>query len=310
MTGVTVEEAIKYRDFVSRVARESGCFDFQPDQIVWHYTDGPGLLGILQSSKLYATQVASLSDAKETRYASELYTDAVKQLVSERTAEPDVVRFLNSLLQFSKESEGSHLTSKFFVTCFSGEQDDLTQWDRYGNKNGYAIGFLARGLEREATSKLFRVVYDVEKHKSAAKELAEATARFYLEGLNDERRKDPEQWTKDFLTVWDEWVYKLAPLAKAPGWKAENEYRIVHELKLSEFPLVRFAARSTMIARFIPLDTPSWVPRRSPLLPIAKIFVGPGNNYAVSKVSITLLLDQMGYPPVPIEESTISLTRP
>jgi hypothetical protein len=307
---VTVEENNKYRDFCSRIARENGCFDFQPDQIVWHYTDSAGLLGILQSSKLYATQVSGLNDAKETRHAADIFAKALKQLTTNRSAETEVVAFLNSIVQFSKENEDSHSISKFFVTCFSGEEDDLTQWDRYGKQNGYAIGFYARGLQREATSTLFRVVYDNEKHERAAKEIAEATVEFYFEGLNEQRSKQPEQWGKDFLTAWDEWVYRLAPLAKAAKWKAENEYRIVHELKVSEFPLVRFAPKATMIARYIALDTPSWVKRRTPLLPIAKIFVGPGNNYALTRVSIALLLEQMGYPPVPIEPTTCSLTRP
>ncbi|HEY1754373.1 MAG TPA: hypothetical protein VGG72_03180 [Bryobacteraceae bacterium] len=62
---VTVEEAIVYREFVSKLARENGCFDFQPDQVIWHYTDGPGLLGILESSRLHATQVSALNDAKK-----------------------------------------------------------------------------------------------------------------------------------------------------------------------------------------------------------------------------------------------------
>ncbi len=307
---VTVEENNKYRDFCIRIAREGGCFDFQPDQLVWHYTDGPGLLGILQSSTLYATQVSGLNDAKETRHASDLFAKALKQLAIDRADETEVVTFLNSIVQFSKDNENSHSISKFFVTCFSGEEDDLTQWDRYGRQNGYAIAFYARGLQREPTSTLFRVVYDNEKHETAAREIAEATVRFYFEGLNEERSKDPELWARDFLTAWDEWIYRLAPLVKAAKWKAENEFRIVHELKVAEFPIVRFAAKATMIARYIALDTPSWVKRRTPLLPIAKIFVGPGNNYALTKVSIALLLDQMGYAPLPIEATTCSLTRP
>ena len=47
----------------------------------------------------------------------------------------------------------------------------------------------------------------------------------------------------------DEWVYKLAPLAKDPTWKNENEYRVVHELKPSEFSQVRFAQKKTMMSR-------------------------------------------------------------
>lgn len=307
---VSIEENNRFRDFVSRIAREGGCFDFNPDQIVWHYTNGDGFLGILQSSQLYATQVAALNDANETKYASDLLTKAVKQLIVERANDQEVVTLLNKLLEFSEENTGSHNISKFFVTAFSGEEDDVTQWDRYGRPNGYAIGFYARGLQREPTSTLYRVVYDSEKQEKAAKELAEATVKFYFDGLNQERAKDPDLWTREFLTAWDEWVYKLAPLVKASKWKAENEYRIVHELKPAEFPAVKFAQKATMLARYIALDTPYWVKRRSGLLPIAKIFVGPGTNYAPTQVSIRLLLDQMGYTEVPIEKTICSLTRP
>lgn len=304
---VTLEEAIVYREFVTELARKNGCFDFQPDQVIWHYTDGPGLLGILESSRLHATQVSALNDAKETRHASELFVSAVRQLIEERKAEADVVAFLNTLIGFTEENVEAQSRSKFFVTCFSGEEDDLAQWERYGRQNGYAIGLYARGLNREPNSSLYRVVYDRQKQEKAARELAEATVKFYLEGLTADRLENPEQWMRDFLTAWDEWVYKLAPLAKDSKWSAENEYRLVHELRLAEFPLVRFKARGTVIARYIPLDTPSWMSRRAALLPIAKIWIGPGTHQQVSKVSIGLLLDQMGYAGIPIETSAIPL---
>lgn len=41
----------------------------------------------------------------------------------------------------------SHAPSMYFVTCFSEEEDDLSQWRAYcGGENGYAIGFRAAGL--------------------------------------------------------------------------------------------------------------------------------------------------------------------
>jgi hypothetical protein len=166
------------------------------------------------------------------------------------------------------------------VTCFSAHEDEVTQWDRYGGGNGYAIGFWARGLFREPTGQLYRVIYDREKQVRAAKKIAEATLNFFFEGINEERGKDLERWGTDFFQAWDEWVYRLAPLAKDPRWQPENEFRLVHELKFSEFSQVRFAQKKTMISRYLALDTPSWVKRRSPLLPIAKILIGHGNHPA------------------------------
>lgn len=308
----TLEENNTYRDFVSKIALELGALPIPPEEIVWHYTDGAGFLGILQSSTLYATQVASLNDSKETEYATDLFKDAVRTLIKEKDGDSDAVTFLAKVLEFVKEEQDNpnRGISKFFVTCFSGEADDLSHWTRYGKSNGYAIGFVARGLYREPTSCLYRVVYDRAKQEEAVKSIAEATLRFYMEGLNEDRIKDPDKWAREFYEAWDEWVYKLAPLAKAPRWKAESEYRIVHELKVADFPLVRFSQKRTMLARYLVLDFPCWVKRRAPLLPIAKVIIGPGNHPAFTAVSVRLLLEQMGYFNVPVEITKCTLTDP
>src|SRR5260370_823473 len=128
-----------------------------------------------------------------------------------------------------------------------------------------------------------------------------ATLDLCREGINEERAKDLEKWSKEFFSAWDEWVYKLAPLAKDATWRSENEYRIVHELKLSEFPLVKFAQKKTMMARYLELRTPTWVKNRVPLLPIAKVLIGHGNHPSFTPISVRLLIEQMGYANVPVE---------
>ncbi|HEX8815837.1 MAG TPA: DUF2971 domain-containing protein [Terriglobales bacterium] len=195
------------------------------------------------------------------------------------------------------------------MPAFSAEEEDLSQWDRYGKPNGYAIGFIARGLCREATSTLYKVVYDTAMHEQTSKDIAEATLRFFLEGLNAERLQAPDKWAEEFFVAWDEWVYRLAPLAKDHKWRAESEFRLVHELKIQEFGQVRFKQRETMLGRYIALDTPCWLKRRTPLLPIAKVMIGPGNHPSFTKISARLLLDQMGYENVPVEVTNVTLQR-
>jgi hypothetical protein len=197
--------------------------------------------------------------------------------------------------------------SKFFVTSFSGDADDLLQWDRYSKPHGYAIGFFARGLNREPNSTLYRVVYNADKQRVAIQKIIDATLRFYREGLIGERLANSEQWAEEFYLAWDEWIYKLAPLAKGIQWQSENEFRLVHELKPAEYSKVRFAQKGNTLARFLPLDTPSWMKSRQPLLPIAKIVVGPGNDAHFTAVSVRLLLEQMGYGAVTVEQTTTDL---
>ena len=309
---VSQQENNTYREFVSNIATNLGVFDLKGQEIVWHYTNGEGFLGILQSSTLFATQVAALNDSKETEYATDLFKQSVKQVIAEKNGDSDGVAFLNAVLEFVKEQPENPTRgiSKFFVTCFSGEGDDVNQWAKYARGNGYAIGFFPAGLNREPNSSLYRVVYDRSKQEQASKAVAEATLSFYREGLNEERMKDPDLWAREFFEAWDEWVYKLAPLAKDPKWKSENEYRIVHELRVAEFPQVRFSQKKTMLSRHLVLNFPCWVKRRASLLPIAKIMIGPGNHPAFTRVSTKLLLEQMGYPELPVEITNCSLTEP
>jgi hypothetical protein len=198
---VTAEENEKYRLFVVDKANEIGLFDFKPDDIVWHYTDGPGFLGIIQSGSIYATQVASLNDSNETKYATDLFKVAVQRLIEEKKEDEVARAFLQKVLGYVKEDPTSptHGTSKFFVICFSAEEDDLSQWGRYGGENGYAIGFHARGLWREPTSCLYKVAYDRARQEKMVKDIAEATLKFYLDGLHGERLKEPEKWAEEFF---------------------------------------------------------------------------------------------------------------
>lgn len=294
---VTADENDKYRRFVNAIANELGVFAFHPETIIWHYTNEQGLLGILQSASLFATQVAFLNDRRETKYAQNLFLEAIKLIQTERASDPEAVAFLDLVQAAIKDDPDNPTqgTSKFFVTSFSGEEDSIDQWNQYSKWHGYAIGFIARGFFREPNSTLYRVVYDHEKQLSAVKKIAAATLDFFREGLIPERATNPGLWGHEFFTAWDEWIYKFAPLAKEPKWSTENEFWLVHELKPSEISRVRFLQRDKVLARYLQLDTPSWKGSRQPLLPISRIVVGPNNEDAFNAQSVRLLLQQMGY---------------
>ena len=87
-----------------------------------------------------------------------------------------------------------------------------------------------------------------------------------------------------FIKVWDEWIYKLAPLAKDQQWDSEDELRTVRELKVAEFPGLKVHSRDLASPEYLPLDFPCWVKERMSRLPIAKVMVGPGENQAASRV--------------------------
>ena len=197
---VTLEENEKYRKFVSEVATELGVFDLKGIEAVWHYTDGNGFLGILQSGRLYATQVSALNDSKETEYATDLFKEEVKKAIIEQAGKGDVVSFFQSILEQVKETPDNPTQgiSKFYVACFSSRPDDLNQWSKYtkASPGRFAIGFYPKGLNREPNSTLYRVIYDRAKLEAAVKKVVYATLDFYMSGLTGERAEAKAETAK------------------------------------------------------------------------------------------------------------------
>src|SRR5277367_4694575 len=204
---VTPAENETYRKFVSDLATELGVFDLNGIETVWHYTDGNGFLGILQSGRLYATQVSALNDSKETEYATDLFRAEVKKAIVEQAGRDDGVSFFQSILEQIKEVPGNPTQgiSKFFVACFSTRADDLNQWSKYTKTSPgrFAIAFHPNGLNRELNSTLYRVIYDREKLEAAVKKLVNATFDFYKSGLTGERVDKQDEWARLFYQAWD-----------------------------------------------------------------------------------------------------------
>jgi hypothetical protein len=199
---VTPEENEAYRKFVSDLAIELGVFDLREIKTVWHYTDGNGFLGILQSGRLFATQVSALNDSKETEYATDLFRDEVQKAIVEQTGNDEVASFFQSILEQIKEEPGNPTQgiSKFYVACFSTRADDLNQWSKYtkASPGRFAIAFHPNGLNREPNSTLYRVIYDRAKLEAAVKKVVYATLNFYMAGLTGERAEKPEEWVRLF----------------------------------------------------------------------------------------------------------------
>jgi hypothetical protein len=113
--------------------------------VIYHYTDGAGLRGILESGKLWFTDIFNLNDPTALRYG---FQPAIELLQARaREGPPEMEQFAkNTIAMLRGEIEQ---IAHFFVCCFSKSPDDLGQWRAYAdNGRGFAIGFGAPMLER------------------------------------------------------------------------------------------------------------------------------------------------------------------
>src|SRR5690349_13479332 len=100
-----------------------------PPPTLWHYTTGNGLLKIVESGTLWATQISCLNDNSEFREASRLFTEAIEKFASTNTLTDDE-RFLYELAMKDGTTDSAP-TSWWFVASFSAERDHLSQWRAY-----------------------------------------------------------------------------------------------------------------------------------------------------------------------------------
>src|SRR5690348_540088 len=121
---VTDEDHRRYNEFLFSVAKDVlQCVTPPASKLLWHYTDGQGLLGIVQSGSLYATQVSCLNDAAEIRYASRIFKSALAKLKVE--SKNDDSEILGEATKYFGTDENSDFpgTLPYFVACLSELED-------------------------------------------------------------------------------------------------------------------------------------------------------------------------------------------
>jgi hypothetical protein len=142
----------------------------RPPGCLYHYTGAAGLIGIVQSGKLWATDYRHLNDRKEYKIGARLLQDelrASKLSEAQRNAFERLV---------SKTQKGC------FVLSFSERGDQLSQWRAYcPGGNGYALGFGQQNAlfssAKEHSFNLIRCEYDRREQRKLCRYLVESFIR-------------------------------------------------------------------------------------------------------------------------------------
>lgn len=152
----------------------------KPD-ILYHYTDAVGFLGVLNKKEIWASEVRCMNDAQEIEYAAGLVAEECKkfgdEFVSWKTPELSTAPSVSGLPQWIRENfdpkgeddpypHGARLMYKLassfakvarsrhqggpntYAACFTTEPDSLGQWRGYAGGSGYAIGFRYEALSQ------------------------------------------------------------------------------------------------------------------------------------------------------------------
>jgi hypothetical protein len=139
-------------------------FVYSRPWLLYHYTDAAGLLGIVSSNRLWASDASFLNDPSEGLLFPQRIIEFMPQKPGGLTAleEHIIVLFEEGLRNHPKPVSA-------FTTSFCDDGDLLSQWRGYGSfGSGYAIGFEPDSLVHVQLAQLVEVQYGFESIRELA----------------------------------------------------------------------------------------------------------------------------------------------
>lgn len=115
----------------------------QPPETIFHYTTAAGLLGIVQSNRLWASDVLYMNDSTEVEYGRQLIIEIAGAVAGE--AKCPMAQTLCKSIDTVLYPVGM-MGGGFYAACFCEEGDLLSQWHGYsGGVGGYFLGIQGPG---------------------------------------------------------------------------------------------------------------------------------------------------------------------
>ena len=283
--------------------------------VLWHYTSAQGLLGILKDGEIFASDSRFLNDKTENVRIWTLIRQRLKERVKlgnddefvkivDEVAElmsaqkdkpfgdsvPALLVELQSLLAVHKEED-------VFVSCFSAEEDSLSQWRAYTSGNGYAIGFSSEVLSGLTDNSLLSglplcrfdsVKYVADEHRTA---LDGVINTMLANQLGEKRAGKPWPDERAASSFERFLLDRFSPFVKDDGFKGEKEWRLALKVGTFDPSKIEFRPGRSHLIPFLRVSLEKDHPNY-----IREIMVGPGPSSELDLLALQRLVKSRGLP--------------
>ncbi|MGA8277255.1 MAG: DUF2971 domain-containing protein [Rhodanobacteraceae bacterium] len=275
---------------------------FTIPNLLTHYTDLHGLVGIITSRQVWCSNIRFLNDSKEYVHGLEAIIAAFQVATDESgDGTPELRAFVNAgLLNTLQQAADDPMVDAPCVASFSMLSDDLSQWRGYGGDPGICVRFDGESLSERAGKSnafLFPCFYDVDNLSQMSENVTKVVNRQPLGGTLD----DLDSFAQVLNSGLDEIVVyclKVSCLFKEPAFAAEQEWRIVCNTAQDR---IGFRQRGRILVPYMAVEL--WA--ESSECPIREIGIGPGEHQRLNEAAIRCLLDANGLGKVIVNTSKV-----
>lgn len=261
-------------------------------RLIFHYTNAQGIIGILSTHKIWATNLGFLNDPTEFVYSQNITIKTLRDFRKTQTSQ-HIVLLIDNLIKDIKSIH--HSNSPFFISCFCEKEDLLSQWRSYGeNGNGYAIGIYTNliGLHtynKETAFDIRPVIYNRNKQCLLITNLLNYIIT-YGNSINYLKRKNYffENIHQELTGIFIDYLL----IFKNPLYSEEKEWRAI---SISTTENLKFREKNNQIIPYIELDMSLYDDNKKCVLPVSDIKIGPTRNKKRAKVSVDCLCSKYGH---------------
>jgi hypothetical protein len=261
------------QDFINTVEAK------KPPRLLYHYTNDAGLAGIIESGRLWFSDIFALNDPSELRHGLGIAIDLLKSRAT--NARPEIATFASMFERFDLDA-GIEAAGHFFICCFSADGDDLGQWRAYANNGqGFALGFDTSSLEGAFTKRkgkpikqhaTFHITYDdaeLTRIQTALVDLVDPLIS--LPRTTGVRGDALHAYMMDLLVYHSMDVVRGIMFFKHEAYGNEKEFRFQELFRRDKpAPDVKYRRRGTSLVRYREFDWRKLAPGS-----LKKIVIGP-----------------------------------
>jgi hypothetical protein len=246
-----------------------------PEKFLYHYTSQNGFMGIINSKKIWATNILYLNDTEEIKQAIWVTMNCLK-IIADSSKSRSEKEFIDEFYRRAESITRKETDYGIYVCSFSAMPDLLSQWRGYcPDANGICIGF---DFNSEIYEQIKAQGFSLIKCEYAdqygipplcIKKFLNET----IEAFNTlpQKMKLSDRINKS-LNGFDQKLLSIATSIKHPAFIEENEWRLISEPISVTNPNIKYRAGKSMLIPYIEINLTN---DKSDFLNIPEIWVGP-----------------------------------
>lgn len=233
---------------------------------IYHYTDSDSVKAILESGKMWLSDIRYLNDHSEYKDGEKVIRDTFQEKSIE-LSDDNASEMLTHLESYFNNSKDGYT----FIGSFSQGEDLLSQWRGYCPKSGgYALEFEIENI-KSFTTPLHECLYDDENKKLQAGRLFDLAIKVIVNKNGNKSRF--------FTTTWSN-IAKF----KNSGFSEEKEIRAIIFKKKNENH-VQFRTRENLLIPYIEIEIP--------YDKLTAIWVGPCQQPELAQESLSRFIEHL-----------------